>query len=168
MVGHSTPTADSGVAYIAESTDSPTAGASILFAVRSSDHMLLWHTHVSGKSVAAANGVVYDGGVPTALDSGSAALVALSATSGSVLWSQPIAAVGSEGVWTPTVAGGSIFFGTDTGLLYALSASNGQQLWIHAIGGQLLSAPIVAGGSVYIGPNGGGLYAIDKSSGIER
>ena len=66
---------------------------------------------------------------------------------------------------TPAVADGVVYVGSHDGILYALDAESGEELWRIAAGGQ--GAPAVAEGVVYASGADGNLYAVDAETGEE-
>jgi len=105
-------------------------------------------------SPAVANGVVYFGA-----DDGN--LYALSASSGSLLWSYN---TGHPVTSSPAVANGVVYFGSNASL-YALNVTTGAKLWSYTTGGLVDSSPAVANGVVYIGSDN--VYALDASTGAK-
>jgi MYXO-CTERM domain-containing protein len=79
--------------------------------------------------------------------------------------------LGYEAPYAPTVAGGKVYVGTDTGKLYAFDASCGsdggpcQADWIGSTGKGIPSPPTVADGVVYVGAQDGRLYAFPTDCG---
>lgn len=61
---------------------------------------------------------------------------------------------------SPTVAGTTVYAGSEDGRLYALDATGGQKLWDVLTGARITSSPAVADGTVYIGSHDGNLYAV--------
>ena len=62
-------------------------------------------------------------------------------------------------VYSPTVADGVVYFGSDDNHVYALDAETGDLLWRFETGGVIRSSPAVTGGVVYAGSLDGGVYA---------
>ena len=120
-------------------------------------------------SPAVANGVVYVG--QQQVGSGSATsdyFSALSATTGSLLWT---GTTGSIGRSSPAVANGVVYIGDQNGILYAFPASCGttgatcSPLWTTTAGTSINASPAVANGMVYIGSGGDGdLHAYNLGS----
>ena len=63
---------------------------------------------------------------------------------------------------------GVIYFGSDDGNVYAVSAADGRQLWKHRTGGPVPATPAVAGGTLYVGSYDGKFYALDARTGATR
>jgi outer membrane protein assembly factor BamB len=110
-------------------------------------------------SSAVANGVMY-----FAAGYGNAALYALNASTGVLLWrSRPVALLDS-----PVVANGVVYIDSSDGYLHALNGTTGTPLWRFPngyLGGDLPTAPTVANGVVYIGSNDRNLYAVNANTG---
>ncbi len=69
---------------------------------------------------------------------------------------------------SPTWSGGTLFFGSGDGHLYAVDPKSGKPRWRFATRGRIRSSPAVAGGRVYVGSADGTLYALEAASGRER
>jgi eukaryotic-like serine/threonine-protein kinase len=66
------------------------------------------------------------------------------------------------------VANGVVYIGSyeDTGIVEALSATSGAELWAQAAGNYVVdSSPAVADGVVYAGSDGNGVYAFNAATG---
>ena len=86
-------------------------------------------------------------------------------------WTAPT----GNGVYSsPSVAGGTVYVGSDDGKLYAFDAAGMTNcspgsprtcspVWTAATGGAVRSSPAVAGGTVYVGSDDGKLYAFDAA-----
>jgi eukaryotic-like serine/threonine-protein kinase len=107
----------------------------------------------SGKTALTApaidNGIVYVGYGKK--------LLALKATNGHVLWKY---ATGGTIDSSPTVANGTVYFGSDDHYLYALKASTGTLDWRYDTGGAVADSPVAANGDVYVSSEDGNVYAI--------
>ena len=68
-------------------------------------------------------------------------------------------------VYSPTVADGVVYFGSDDNHVYALDAVTGDLLWRFETEGVIRSSPTVAGGAVYAGSNDNHVYALDALTG---
>jgi len=66
---------------------------------------------------------------------------------------------------SPAVANGSVYPGTDRGVVYALEADSGAERWTAETDGIIRSAPAVADGRVYVTTRNGTLYAFEASDG---
>ena len=82
-----------------------------------------------------------------------------------VKWSFP---TGDRIVSSPVHADGTIYFGSDDGHLYAVSARDGRERWRRRTGGPVASTPAIAGGVVYVTSYDGRLYALDAATGSQR
>jgi outer membrane protein assembly factor BamB len=96
---------------------------------------------------------------------------ALDAESGALKWSHNTTATIR---CTPAVVKGILYFvsaGASSGFIYALRASDGEELWSFQTGpGESSyqdSSPAIEGGVVYVGSPDGYLYALDASSGAK-
>jgi hypothetical protein len=65
----------------------------------------------------------------------------------------------------PVVAEGKVFVGTMRGVLHAIDAETGKDLWAYKAGGAILHASAVADGKVFFGCADGSLYALRASDG---
>jgi eukaryotic-like serine/threonine-protein kinase len=102
---------------------------------------------------AVADGVVY-------VSDSAAQVIALSAVTGSELWSY------GQAQTSPTVANGVVYVGNLLGQLVALNAASGAVLGGFATGGQIFgTSATVVNGMVYIGSNDGGLYGLGLPGG---
>jgi outer membrane protein assembly factor BamB len=68
---------------------------------------------------------------------------------------------------SPLLAGGTLFFGSGDGHLYAVDPRSGKPRWRFATGGRVRSSPAVADGRLFVGSADGTLYALDVASGRE-
>ncbi|MFH1068162.1 MAG: PQQ-binding-like beta-propeller repeat protein [Candidatus Glassbacteria bacterium] len=66
---------------------------------------------------------------------------------------------------SPTLAGGTVYFGGEDSCLYAIDRSNGKLRWRFRTGGAVASTPAVEGNRVYFGSADGNFYALDAPSG---
>lgn len=95
-------------------------------------------------------------------------------------WAAGPAPVHNDTVWTfdtggavqssPVIAGGTLFIGSDSGRLFALSPSTGRELWNRSFGefATVQSTPAVAGDTLYVGClnfSGSGLFALNATDG---
>ena len=76
---------------------------------------------------------------------------------------------GVEAYSQPTVVAGRVYFGSDSGQIYALDANSGCVHWSFLAGAGVRSAPVIAavGGrqAVFVGDMKANLYALDASTG---
>ncbi len=64
---------------------------------------------------------------------------------------------------SPAVANNVVYIGSDDNNVYALNATNGNQLWNYTTNYAVFSSPAVANGAVYVGSYDGNVYALDGS-----
>jgi outer membrane protein assembly factor BamB len=103
-------------------------------------------------------------------------LYAKDLATGRVIWSRAIAApaqsVGERKVvlCSPAAWEGKVYIGFDGGILLALDAANGEELWTFEAGGPIRSSPSISAndGIIYFGCNDGFLYALDANTGAEK
>ena len=60
---------------------------------------------------------------------------------------------------SPLISGGTLYFGSDDGHIYALDKINGTVLWKYYIGVPVKSSPVISGNALYIADYDGNLYA---------
>ena len=75
---------------------------------------------------------------------------------------------GDRIVSSPVHDRGTIYFGSDDGHLYAVSADEGRERWRRRTSGPVASTPAIAGGVVYFTSYDGRLYALDAATGAQR
>jgi len=173
---------------------SPTIAGNTLY-VGSSDHLLYaldrdagtvkWKFKTDGRvasSVAVGNGVAYFG-------SYDGNFYAVNTADGKLKWKfqtggeRRFAAKHLHGVLpvaetmpdpfdvylsSPVVVGGSVYFGSGDGNIYALDAATGTQKWKFATGDVVHASPAVAEGTVFVGSWDSNFYALDAASGKEK
>ena len=105
---------------------------------------------------------ILDGSVYVFVDGND--LVALEASTGSVLWSMPDIAGGPA---NPTAGDGALFIPTDDGSIVALDAATGAERWRTAVSETSGAAhrPAFADGRVFVASDGGGYVALEASDG---
>ena len=69
---------------------------------------------------------------------------------------------------SPAIAGGTVYFGSLDGHLYALDLATGKQRFRYAAGGEIKSSPAVRDGLVYVGDEAGTFHAVDARTGARR
>jgi len=69
---------------------------------------------------------------------------------------------------TPAVVGGVVVFGDWDGVVHAVEARTGAEVWTAALGVQVNDSPLVVGDTVWIGDSGGSLHALDFATGDVR
>ena len=90
-------------------------------------------------------------------------IVALDAQTGKIQWSRNIAQSESS----PLFAHGIVYFGTTNGLVRALSARTGKDIWSFDTGGQVKGSPALVHGRIFIGDYGGSVFALNAHTGKE-
>ena len=68
---------------------------------------------------------------------------------------------------SPVIADGIVYIGSLDHKLYALNASNGNQIWNYTTGNNIVSTPAVANGIVYVGSLDNNVYALNASNGSQ-
>jgi outer membrane protein assembly factor BamB len=162
------PVVANGAAYVSASRQGAgTTSDNLLIAVSLSTHAILWSVGVTGRDLATAGSVVYVSGEASDL-SGTIPLSAVAASTGTTLWSQPIANTGQAGGFLspPLVSGGTVFVSTYGGYAYALDAASGAQRWGVRVGGTAGVLPVALGTTVYISSSNG-LHTLDAASGAQ-
>jgi outer membrane protein assembly factor BamB len=122
--------------------------AGSVFALRRSDGHRIWNTYLKRDALR------YESFYASATTDGirlftiarSGKVYALSARTGSVIWT---AQVGGYGYSTPAIAHGRVFIGGFDGGLRAFRASTGKLLWRRDLGGRILGGAFVAGNLVF-------------------
>jgi polyvinyl alcohol dehydrogenase (cytochrome) len=67
---------------------------------------------------------------------------------------------------TPVVVGGTVYFGTSAGVVYAVDLATGRVLWrTFVASGEIVGSPAVTDGAVFVGI-GGALYKLSASDGL--
>lgn len=67
-----------------------------------------------------------------------------------------------------TAAYGNLYFGSENGLVYAVSQSEGELLWTREVPGEVLAAPAVDEGKVVVHTSAGNLVALDAVTGEQQ
>lgn len=62
---------------------------------------------------------------------------------------------------SPALGNGVLYVGGEDGLLRAVDATTGQEVWAYATGGRITSSPTLVDGVVYVTSHDGKLYAIE-------
>ena len=68
----------------------------------------------------------------------------------------------------PTVANGTVFFGSWDANFYAIDAETGTEQWKAYLYGYAQSSPTVVDSTVFVGSHAGNLYALDAKTGTEQ
>jgi outer membrane protein assembly factor BamB len=69
---------------------------------------------------------------------------------------------------SPVIAGGTVFFGSGDGHLYALDAASGELRWKFKTGDVVHASPAYSGGTLYFGSWDSWFYAVDAATGKEK
>ncbi|WP_375055511.1 outer membrane protein assembly factor BamB [Zobellella sp. DQSA1] len=64
-----------------------------------------------------------------------------------------------------SAAYGNLYFGSENGIVYAVSQADGEVLWTREVPGEVLAAPAVDEGKVVVHTSAGNLVALDSASG---
>lgn len=122
---------------------------------------VIWEEPMTGtiSSPAISHGRVYVG-------TGDSSLNCYDESSGTLLWraetNGPVAS-------SPVVAGGLVYFGTQTGegIVYALDAMSGSTVWSYNVGEYVMSSPAVSDGLLFIGADDGRVRAMGPKAPTE-
>jgi outer membrane protein assembly factor BamB len=88
--------------------------------------------------------------------------VALDYGHGRIIWSRDLPAPSES---SPLVDHGRVYFGTQSGLVYALNAANGDVIWTYQAGGSVKASPTLKEGVLYFGDYSGQVQAVSASDG---
>src|SRR5258707_64988 len=66
---------------------------------------------------------------------------------------------------SPLIDRGRIFFGSESGTVYALNDSDGRLLWDYHAAGAVKASPTLSGGNLYFGDYSGHIQAISERNG---
>lgn len=80
----------------------------------------------------------------------------------------PQGSVGGPIVGGVIVANGIVYFGSANGLVYAVDAADGFELWSYPVGAKMWATPAITGDTVLIGAFDKRLYALDASDGSQK
>jgi outer membrane protein assembly factor BamB len=78
-----------------------------------------------------------------------------------------MASIRKQVVSSPAVANGNVYFGSEDGEFYAVSASTGRLKWSFLVHAEVDSSPAVVNGVVYFGAWSGEVYALNAATGHE-
>src|ERR1051326_2839602 len=76
-------------------------------------------------------------------------------------WYRLFADEGIQSGVQPVIAGGKVFLGTLAGVLHAMDAETGKDVWTFKAGGPILHAAAASAGKVFFGSADGSVYAIN-------
>ncbi len=93
---------------------------------------------------------------------GDGVFVALDMDNGRVVWSRPIPA-GTES--SPLLWDGRVYFGDQSGMVYALRARDGHLDWTYHAQGAVKGGPAFADGRIFFGDYAGRVYALNAVTG---
>jgi outer membrane protein assembly factor BamB len=131
---------------------------------------VLWHRVLgtlcaASPAIAASAGVVLMPALSVSGHSpGNGRFVALSMTTGRIVWSRPVPA-GSES--SAITHGNTVYFGDQGGTLYSRNVSNGHLDWSYHASGAIKGGPALVGGVLYFGDYSGHAYAVNAVNGHE-
>ncbi len=133
----------------------------------------MWLTHVGKRSASTpaldpAHNRLFVTVLSTAsssIDSFDGELVALSMSSGHILWKFPVSS-GTES--SPVVVGNSVYFGSQGGTLYSVNVLTGHQNWSLPTSGPIKAGPAYYRGALYFGNYGGSFYSVNAKTGHEN
>lgn len=80
-----------------------------------------------------------------------------------VEWTYPI---GGTSLASPTVVDDTVYIGSQSGAIYAIDATYGEERWSLEVGDS--TTPTVTGGAVFFGSEDGNVRAVDAADGDER
>jgi outer membrane protein assembly factor BamB len=70
-----------------------------------------------------------------------------------------------DAIWSsPAIAENTVYFGSNDGMIYAVSAKDGKEVWRFKTGGRVLSCPTLVGPHLYALSDDGYLYKLDRRS----
>jgi outer membrane protein assembly factor BamB len=137
----------------------------ILYALERRTGKTLWERRVgrlSASTPAASSNTVY----VSVLNSGHrrvpGRLVALNAETGAIRWFR---ALPSPSESSPLIDRGRVFFGSQSGTVYALDDSNGHLLWTYHASGSVKASLTLSGGILYFGDYSGHVQAVSEQTG---
>ena len=88
--------------------------------------------------------------------------ISVAASTGKVLWSRDLP---SRSESSPLLDGGTVYFGTENGTVYALKATNGAVRWTFKADGAVKGGLALSGGRLFFGDYAGKAYALRQSDG---
>jgi len=117
----------------------------------------LWAVPRLGIRSSASSPVISDNTIYTAFDK---YLYSIDIETREKLWALPFIA-GDDLRSSPALGDDVLYIGCENGLLYAVDATNGTELWHFTTGGGIDSSPALVDGIIYVTSNDGKLYAIE-------
>jgi outer membrane protein assembly factor BamB len=142
----------------------------VVLAIDMNSGRVFWRRQVG--SLAAASPALASGLVlvpllsakPGATTPGGGKFVALSQTTGRVVWSMNLPS-GSES--SPLVWANTLYFGDQAGTVYAIDAQTGRVLWTYHAAGPVKGGVAYANGNVYFADYDGRAYALNAGTGAQ-
>ena len=67
---------------------------------------------------------------------------------------------------SPAFSNGLVYIGSNDTRIYALNATNGEQIWHFTTGSYVASSPAVEGGVIYVGCFDNRTYALNAETGV--
>lgn len=117
----------------------------------------LWSVPQLGRQTSNSSPLISDDTIYTALDK---YLYAIDIETQEKLWAVRFEAE-DDLRSSPALTNDTLYIGSEDGLLYAIDATNGEELWHFATGGSITSSPTLADGVIYVTSHDGKLYAIE-------
>ncbi len=134
----------------------------VFYAVDAGNGKVIWK-HDQGQ-LAAASAAYSDGKLyVTTLAPGQ--IVCVRAKDGKRVWTRPLPGRSEA---SPLVHNGKVFFGAESGDLYALDAETGHDVWHIDTAGSVKGGVAYHNGTVYVGDYAGHMYAIRASDGAVK
>jgi len=141
-----------------------------LFAIDKHTGKVLWKRKLGALAAASpayADGTVYAVVLQRTLRGRSANIgrvVSLDGKTGRLNWSRELA---SRSESSPLVDGNRLYFGSESGTVYAMGAGDGRVRWRFRAAGAVKGGLALADGKLYFGDYGGRVYAIRQDSGSQ-
>lgn len=123
------------------------------------DLKILW-TYEAGESIESSAAIV-EGTVFVGTQKGE--LIALDLGNGAVRWKYGVKA--GIGESSPSVNNGIVYVGDLSGVVHAVSARDGREVWTFKTNNEIKSSPVVAGDRILIGSYDGHLYCLNAADG---
>jgi outer membrane protein assembly factor BamB len=89
-------------------------------------------------------------------------VIALDSANGAIRWWRALPAPSES---SPLIDHGRLFFGSQSGLVYALNDRTGAVIWTYRAAGAVKASPTLSGGVLYFGDYSGRLQAISERNG---